>query len=802
MDTLFILLEALKFRTDKPMIRNSIIYCLAVICCLLMANSLVAQDVSHKELAQKVIVDGKTFYLHAVKKGEGFYGIAKKYGVSQKEIHEANPKSIFGLKPGDILYIPVIRGRNSSSVEIEKSGEFVYHTIQKGQTLYYLSNKYGVTYDDIKKHNAGAEGDLLIGTIFKIPVKKQKVTEKAGKGFAYHVVKSKETLYGISKKYGAPIDTIIKYNMALQSGILSVGSKIRIPVVEKFGVKDVKKEEKALVIEDKEFVYHRIQQGETLYSIGKKYHVSQRDLEESNADLDPADLPLGFVVRVPKNKVVKQQRVHENDFVQHSVKRKETLYSISKKYGVGIADIEAANPTKILSNVKKGTKIKIPTQAYLVRIQEEKRQEELALQKAELVEKDTVGIDFNCGSYNYYVQKPVVKVALMLPFDIESTRKTNLIKKMEGEEEVEIPREDPILSPRSRTFVEFYEGALMALDSMKKQGVNVQLFTYDTAPDTNKVKQILARPELTSVDIIIGPAFASNLNLISDFSLKHKIKMVYPLSSVNPCLNKNPFLFQVNAPDTLLYDRYADYIVNQHDGARILVLKSSDPTVNENELAEKIKSELYLDYLPKGEVPDFVEINFSQQNVQGVEALLSKEKKNVVVIPSPEEADVSKIITTLHGVSESTEVDVKLIGFGNWLRFQTINAEEVHDLDTQILTTYVLDHNDPQVGEFSAKFRSWYNTEPFAVSPYFIRSGRNANYSRYGIWGFDVTYYFVGALIKYGHQFEHCLTNYRTKQVQFNFNFKRNVNWGGFYNEGLHVISFSPSLDIHRKSLN
>ena len=104
--------------------------------------------------------------LHIVQKGEGFYGIAKKYGVSQKEIHDANPKSIFGLKPGDVLHIPVIKGRNNDVSQIEDSNEFVYHTIEKGQTLYFLSRKYNVTIDDIKKYNVGADQNLIIGSIF------------------------------------------------------------------------------------------------------------------------------------------------------------------------------------------------------------------------------------------------------------------------------------------------------------------------------------------------------------------------------------------------------------------------------------------------------------------------------------------------------------------------------------------------------------------------------------------------------------------------------------------------------------
>ncbi len=790
------------------MIRKSFIFFLTFVTCFFAPSIIQGQELISDRIANKVIVNGNTYYLHLVKKGEGFYGIAKRYGVSQKEIHEANPNSIFGLKPGDVLHIPVIGGRNSNSNEIEKSGEFIYHTRQKGQTLYYLSNKYNVAVDDIKKYNVGADGDLLIGTIIKIPTlisESKTVIDKEKINYILHQVKAKETLYGISKKYNNDINTIIKSNQALQNGILAVGSTIRIPVDKSAKyVVDAKKQKELAAMEDDKFIYHKINENETIYSVSKRFHVSQSDLEFSNPDLNPSKLPLGFVIRIPKNKIKIPQVAKINrgdDFKIHSVRRKETIYSISRKHNVKIEDIEQANPTKILSNIKKGMRIKIPTLIYLTRMNEQAKLliDSIAASEA-VVEVDS--IEVNSDVYNYYKNRETITVALMLPFDVEATRKMNLIKKVRGEEVIEMQREKPVVSARSRSFVEFYEGALLAVDSLKKQGVNIKLLTFDTAPDTSRVKQILADPQMKTVDMIIGPAYASNLKLVSDFSFQNQIKMIYPLSSVNPYLNSNPYLFQVNTPDTLLYSKYADYIVNQQSDVRIVVLKSAVPNANENKLAAEIKDKLYLKYLPQGIVPDFVEISFSEQNVQGVEALLSHDKLNMVVIPSPDEADVSKIITTLHGVSESTEVKVKLIGFGSWLRFQTINAEEIHDLDTQIITPYVLDHRNEMVRSFTSKYRSWYHTEPFAVSPYFLRSGRNSKYSRYGIWGFDVAYYFINARVIYGNQFEHSLSKYRAKQVQFNFNFKRNADWGGFYNDGLYVIGFSPLLEIYRKPLN
>ncbi len=118
-----------------------------------------------------------------------------------------------------------------------------------------------------------------------------------------------------------------------------------------------------------------------------------------------------------------------------------------------------------------------------------------------------------------------------------------------------------------------------------------------------------------------------------------------------------------------------------------------------------------------------------------------------------------------------------------------------------IITKYCLDYNQNQVNDFTAKYRKYFDTEPFAVSPYFVHSGLKSNYSRYGIWGFDVLYFFLKARVNYGPNFEVCIDDFNKEMIQFNFDFKRIGNWGGFYNNGLFVIQFNPDFVIKRTKL-
>ena len=147
----------------------------------------------------KIIVDGKEYYLYKVQEKEGFYSLEKKFGVSRVEIVEANPETAQGLKKDQIIKIPVVAGRNSSKSEREEAGDFIYHTVEKGQNIFFISRKYGVEEEDIFKYNPQSREILITGTELKIPVKKlaETETQKRDPAFYYHTVKPGESLYGI-----------------------------------------------------------------------------------------------------------------------------------------------------------------------------------------------------------------------------------------------------------------------------------------------------------------------------------------------------------------------------------------------------------------------------------------------------------------------------------------------------------------------------------------------------------------------------------------------------------------------------
>ena len=762
--------------------------------------------------SSKIIIDGKTYYLYKVQQGEGLFRISKDFGVSQKEIAEANPEIAQGLKAGQLIKIPVISGRNSNEQELKGSGKYIYHTVDKGQTVFFISQKYHVPEDVIYENNPGSKQKLIEGTIIKIPVDKiEKISADSRKGdFVMHKVRSKETLYGLSKKYHVSQRDIIDANPALKGGTLPVGTMLRIPVVSKEGqkkeqeVKEAQKQDQ--IYEDDKYEYYKILPGETLYSISRKFHANVKAFREANQGVNEDDLPVGYMLRIPKASIGSEKPKPAPQgplFKNHKVKRKETLYSISRKYNVDVDILKKVNADINVDKLKRGMIMKIPTKAWF---EQEKKQKEIVVKKEmpkviKTVEDSLAYAD--CISYNYASEKPALKIGLLLPFNVYESKKVNILTEVDDKgEEVEKEREDKIISNKSKVFVEFYEGMLMAIDTLKKEDTNIELFVYDTHSDsTDKIKDILRKPELADLDMIIGPAYAINLQPVSDFAKQHGIKLVYPFSKVNPELKKNPEVFQVSPIDTLLFPTMESEILKHIKGKRIIMIRTKDNSEYENKLSRELKEQIFWDSFRGGVQPDYVEYRFVQGELNGLEKLFVKDAENVVLIPSKNEAYVSSIVTTIAGITRNHHLNVTLWGLPDWLRFQSLKPEDVHQLNGHVFSYYAMDYNDPQTIAFVDKFRSWYHTEPIAISPYFQKASVRSHFSRYGAWGYDVSYYFINALKTYGKNFEYCLDEYNPHLIQSNFKFKHISNWGGMYNTGLFILNFTPEYELKIKNV-
>lgn len=206
---------------------------------------------------------------YIVQKGDSLWGIASKNGLTVDELKKLNNLSSNMLTIGQKLLIK----DTSSSDELG-----VYYTVSKGDTLYGIANKYGLTVDELKKMNNLTSNNLSINQKLLVSGTSD---ESLGTEYDTYVVKSGDTLWSIASKHNMTVDSLKKLNN-LSSNLLSIGQKL---LVDKTGDTTVNKT-------------YTVKSGDSLYQIAKTNGTTVTDLINLN-NLATTNLSIGQVLYLP-----------------------------------------------------------------------------------------------------------------------------------------------------------------------------------------------------------------------------------------------------------------------------------------------------------------------------------------------------------------------------------------------------------------------------------------------------------------------------------------------------------------------
>ena len=225
---------------------------------------------------KREMINGEEFIIHTVKKGETLYGISQKYKVSKKKLRGSNSGMLLFIKVGQELKIPV------------PNDEKTVHLVKKGETLYGISKKYGISVNDLTKLNPVKSKNLKEGD--KLILKSKANSSKASstdvvspikQKTSIHTVKKGETLYGIARKYGISVSELKKLNPGIKENI-SIGDKLNVPTqIAQHTIKP-KNEVKQEVKTKSKTIEYTVEKGETFYGIAKKYNTSVDAIQKAN----------------------------------------------------------------------------------------------------------------------------------------------------------------------------------------------------------------------------------------------------------------------------------------------------------------------------------------------------------------------------------------------------------------------------------------------------------------------------------------------------------------------------------------
>ena len=579
----------------------------------------------------------------------------------------------------------------------QENQTYIIHTIQKGQSLYSISNMYGTTVDAIVKLNPGSDQVIVEGKQLKIP-RPDTVTDTG----TFHTIQQGETLYGLAQKYKVTVKSIIDANPGLNEKNFRFGQVVNIP-----------KSNPA-----------------TTSAATPSPQVQAEQTEEPKAQ---QGIP-GPV----------QSRCKE----MHKVERKETVYSIARKYGITEQELLDANPE--ISDAKKLKKGKLLCIPYAKALQSTQPVEEKQPTDAELFSQNKEA-DHSIS---------VIKAAVVLPFTPGGQNKTE-----------------------SARMVEYYQGFLMAVDSLKRTGTSIDLYTYDSGTTVASVNAVLAKSEMQNMDIMFGPLYSEQIKPMADFANKHHIRLVIPFTSRDNTVYRNPDIYQVNTPQSYLYSEVYEHFLRQFPRAHVIFL---DATVGAEEKADFIKG--LREELTNKKV-SFSNLSENATSEQ-MQAALQKDKSNVFVPTSGSNTVLIKTLPQLTAMvndsiyKEKINAEVHLFGYPEWQTYTKDYLSSFFELDTYFYTSFYTNNLLAAPRSFNANYRRWYGKD------------MEDRYPKYGMLGFDTGYFFLKGLALYGTALEKNLDKMRLTPIQTGFKFDRVNNWGGFINKKVFFVRFTPNFEL------
>lgn len=558
----------------------------------------------------------------------------------------------------------------------------------------------------------------------------------------HHTIERGETVYSIATMYGVSESDIYKLNPGSQESI-KAGAVLIIPQKEASSKSDIKP--------DDVYTYHTIQPKETLYSLTVKYNIPATNIVKANPGLSVETFTIGKIIRIPPISIDDLPTTEIKTItkeIEYRVQRKETMYSICRKFNVSSTELTERNP-RLKNGVKAGMILKIPVQAEetVVSTLTPPREKEV---NALLTAPKTID------------RVNMVKVALLLPFKANESVRTDA----------------------SLRFIEYYEGLLLAIDSLKNNGVSIMLSVYDTESGTKKTKEILKNNELKEANLIIGAVQNDQIALIAEFAKKHDIKYIIPFNSRNDDVLSNASVFQVNTPHSYIYAKAAQLCNRQFADANIILVNTHDKD-NKTDYIKTLKAEL------DSRNRSYVDCNWKQETFSSdITALLDSTKRNVVIPYSGSLDALNKIRTSLRSIAdEKPQYGLTLYGYPEWQTYTRDCLDDFFALNTHIYSYFYADNLSPDIHDFYVRYKTWFS-KPLINS-----------FPKYGILGFDTGMYFFSALNKYGTNFEDHLPKIRYKSLQTNFDFHRVNNWGGFINTHLFLVHYKKDFSISREDV-
>lgn len=414
----------------------------------------------------------------------------------------------------------------------------------------------------------------------------------------------------------------------------------------------------------------------------------------------------------------------------HKVKKKETIFGIAQKYGLTSAELMDANPEMKVEgySLKKGDYIFIPFAKAPVATTP-------PVSKATAAEVDDL-------------RHRAIRVGVLLP-----------LHNINGD---------------GRRMVEYYRGVLMACDSLKAEGISVDVRAWNVAEDADITKTLKDR-KAAQCDLFIGPLYSKQVAPLAHFAREHNAKVLIPFSITAPEVNSNPCLYQVYQDGSEFNEAVINRYVEKFSGCHTVLIDCNDTTSRKGVFTFGLRKKL-----------EGMGQTYSITNLKSSEAMFAKAfsrtMPNVVVLNTGRSPELNVALAKLNSLTTgNSQLDITLFGYTEWMMYTKFNLDNFYKYNVYIPAAFHTNPLSSRTARITQKYRWNFHADMMQALP------------RFAITGFDHTYFFLKGMHLYGHNFTGAPGTVGYTPIQTPLKFERVAPGGGWKNRSVLLVHYMPS---------
>ena len=416
------------------------------------------------------------------------------------------------------------------------------------------------------------------------------------------------------------------------------------------------------------------------------------------------------------------------------------------------------------------------------------------IEPLEIPAPQPLGFDFEMGDIPECVASPAnalkrYQVALMVPlylYDIDN---------------IEVSKESAAKSKKSRSmsFLQFYEGFMMAAETLEKQGMKLDLTVFDVTENVSSAERALSQIRNKDLDLIVGPFFGKSFAVVEEYAKNHGIVVVNPLSTRKSVIEDSPNVMKMKAGDMGMILTISNLVKNQYSDANVFIVsreKSADTTFlsqmehhlnlaineevtvsgdeflhfarNESERLEmgsrlvptiNVEGQVYSTRdFQKGNTHEVVLTNtvrrYSYNDIGKMKSHLSGVRDNVIIAYGDDNVFATQILNSL--TQEADRFPITLVCAPDWQKHEKLLVDNLLKMNAIYISDFFVDYNSEAAKRFVLRFRQKYVEEP----------------QQYAFEGYDVGCYVLNALMQYGSDdLINCLHCYQASMLHTGYRF-------------------------------